>query len=30
MYVTGYYNPSARIIDLASHTTYVVYVNFYT
>ena len=27
-YITGLYNPSVRIIDLGSHTTYVVYVNF--
>ena len=27
-YIIGYYNPSVRIIDLVSHTTYVVYVNF--
>ena len=30
MYIIGHYNPSARIIDLVSHTTYVVCVNFYT
>ena len=24
----GHYNPSVRIIDLGSHTTYIVYVNF--
>ena len=27
-YIIGYYNPSVRIIDLVSHTTYVVCVNF--
>ena len=27
-YIIGHYNPSVRIIELASHTTYVVYVNF--
>ena len=27
-YVIGHYNPSVRIIDLVSHATYVVYVNF--
>ena len=27
-YVIGLYNPSVRIIDLVSHTTYVVCVNF--
>ena len=27
-YITGHYNPSVRIIDLVSHTTYVVCVNF--
>ena len=27
-YIIGHYNPSVRIIDLVSHTTYVVYVNF--
>ena len=27
-YIIGHYNPSARIIDLVSHTTYVVCVNF--
>ena len=27
-YRIGYYNPSVRIIDLVSHTTYVVCVNF--
>ena len=27
-YIIGHYNHSARIIDLVSHTTYVVYVNF--
>ena len=26
--IIGHYNPSVRIIDLVSHTTYVVYVNF--
>ena len=26
-YIIGYYNPSVRIIDLVSHTTYVVCVN---
>ena len=29
-YIIGHYNPSVRIIDLDSHTTYVVCVNFYT
>ena len=29
-YIIGHYNPSVRIIDLVSHTTYVVCVNFYT
>ena len=29
-YIIGLYNPSVRIIDLVSHTTYVVCVNFYT
>ena len=28
-YIIGHYNPSVRIIDLVSHTTYVVCVNFY-
>ena len=27
-YIIGHYNPSAKIIDLVSHTTYVVCVNF--
>ena len=27
-YVIGHFNPSVRIIDLVSHTTYVVCVNF--
>ena len=27
-YIIGYYNPSVRIIDLVSHTIYVVCVNF--
>ena len=27
-YIIGHYNPSLRIIDLISHTTYVVCVNF--
>ena len=27
-YIIGHYNPSIRIIDLVSHTTYVVCVNF--
>ena len=27
-YIIGHYNPSVRIIDLLSHTTYVVCVNF--
>ena len=27
-YIIGYYNPSDRIIDLVSHTTYVAWVNF--
>ena len=27
-YIIGHYNPLARIIDLVSHTTYVVCVNF--
>ena len=27
-YIIGQYNPSVRIIDLVSHTTYVVCVNF--
>ena len=29
-YIIGHYNSSVRIIDLVSHTTYVVCVNFYT
>ena len=29
-YIIGHYNPSARITDLVSHTTYIVCVNFYT
>ena len=29
-YIIGHYKSSVRIIDLVSHTTYVVYVNFYT
>ena len=29
-YVIGYKNPSVRIIDLVSHTTYAECVNFYT
>ena len=28
IYIIGHYNPSVRIIDLVSHTTYVVCVNF--
>ena len=28
-YIIGHYNSSVRIIDLVSHTTYVVYVNFF-
>ena len=28
IYTIGHYNPSVRIIDLVSHTTYVVCVNF--
>ena len=28
IYIMGHYNPSVRIIDLVSHTTYVVSVNF--
>ena len=28
IYINGHYNPSVRIIDLVSHTTYVVNVNF--
>ena len=28
-YIIGHYNPSVRIIDLVSHTTYVVCVNFF-
>ena len=27
-YIIGHYNPSVRIIDLVSHTTYVVCINF--
>ena len=27
-YIIGHYNPSVRIIDLVSHITYVVCVNF--
>ena len=27
-YIIGHYNPSVRIIDLVSHTTYVMCVNF--
>ena len=27
-YITGHYNPSVRIIDLVSYTTYIVCVNF--
>ena len=27
-YIIGHYNPSLRIIDLVSHTTYVVCLNF--
>ena len=27
-YIIGHYNPSVRIIELVSHTTYVVCVNF--
>ena len=27
-YVIGHYNPSFKIIDLVSHTTYIVCVNF--
>ena len=27
-YIIGHYNPSVRIIDLVTHTTYVVCVNF--
>ena len=27
-YIIGHYNPSVRIIDLLSHNTYVVCVNF--
>ena len=27
-YIIGHYNPSVRMIDLVSHTTYVVCVNF--
>ena len=29
-YIIGQYNPSVRIIDLVSHTTYVMCINFYT
>ena len=28
IYIIGHYNPSARKVDLVSHTAYVVYVNF--
>ena len=28
IYIIGHYNPSVKIIDLASHTTYVLCVNF--
>ena len=28
IYIIGQYNPSVRFIDLVSHTTYVVFVNF--
>ena len=28
IYIIGYYNPSVRIINLVSHTTYLVFVNF--
>ena len=28
-YIIGHYNPSVRIIDLVSYTTYVVCVNFF-
>ena len=28
IHIIGHYNPSVRIIDLVSHTTYVVAVNF--
>ena len=28
VYIIGHYNPSVRIIELVSHTTYVVCVNF--
>ena len=28
IYIIGYFNPSVRITDLVSHTTYVVYVIF--
>ena len=27
-YIIGHYNPSVRIIDLVSHTTYIVCINF--
>ena len=27
-HIIGYYNPSVRIVDLVSHTIYVVYVIF--
>ena len=29
-YIIGHYKPSVRIIDLVSHSTYVVCVHFYT
>ena len=29
-FIIAHYNPSARIIDLVSHTTYVVYLKFFT
>ena len=29
-YIIGHYSPSVRIIDLVSHTTYIVCVNCYT
>ena len=28
LYIIGHYNPTVRIIDVLSHTTYDVYVNF--
>ena len=28
IYIIGHYNPSVRIINLVSHTTYVVCINF--